>query len=225
MHYLIRILLTIAALALLLTSCYLPKPHHTNDACDIFMQYPQWYADALRTQQKWGVPISVQMAIMYQESSFKAVAEPPPCHHFLKDIPGRRPTSALGYCQAVNSTWVDYEKSIGRAADRDKFADASDFIGWYANQLKKDAGIQPTDAYHLYLAYHEGLGGYRVHSFWHKPWLVHLAHRLQERAQMYDRQLQACVNQIPKAKPLQGTTLNNTIHKTDEIANSANIRR
>lgn len=224
MHYLIRIILVLATAGLLLTSCYLPKPQHTDNICEIFTQYPQWYADALRTQQKWGVPISVQMAIMYQESSFKAVAEPPACHHFLKDIPGDRPTSALGYCQALDATWLSYEKSIGRVADRDKFADASDFIGWYANQLKAQAGIQPTDAYNVYLAYHEGLGGYRSHSYWHKPWLVSVAHRLQERSQMYDRQLQACESQIIKPTPLQSTSTN-SLHQVDKIATSADIRR
>ena len=41
-------------------------------------------------------------------------------------------SSAYGYAQALEGTWDDYRKDTGRrGADRDDFADSSDFIGWY----------------------------------------------------------------------------------------------
>lgn len=181
-----------------LVSCYPPQPKETQNICDIFQQYPDWYADALKTQNKWSVPVAVQMAIIYEESGFQATAEPPPIKRLGKIIPWHRESSALGYCQALNGTWECYEQNTGKALSRDDFASASDFIGWYANQAYQFAHIEPNDAYNLYLAYHEGLGGYHAHSYWHKPWLMEIAHRVESHALMYADQLQQCQSSIPQ---------------------------
>nr|WP_231124717.1 hypothetical protein [Piscirickettsia salmonis] len=77
-------------------------------------------------------------------------------------IPWSRPTSAYGYAQATDGTWATYQRSTGNSrSSRTDFADAIDFVGWYANRSYSRLGIAKNNAYSLYLAYHEGDGGYR----------------------------------------------------------------
>lgn len=183
---------------LLLVSCATtPPPSNVENICRIFQQYPDWYWDAKHTQDKWGIPIPVQMAIIYQESSFNAKARPPR-RKLLWVIPWKRPSSAYGYSQALKNTWKDYEKTNGVSATRSAFDDASDFIGWYSAQACRKLGISPNNAYALYLAYHEGLGGYARHSYLRKPWLIKVSHKVSNRAQIYRSQLSHCETSIPK---------------------------
>jgi hypothetical protein len=200
--------------ALVVAGCLLlPQPRATRNICDIFRQYPEWYWDARATEQKWGVPVPVQMAIIYQESGFQAGAQPPARERLLNLIPWRRQSTALGYCQALEGTWRCYEASTGKELSRDQFAAASDFIGWYANMAKKQAHIQPTDAFNLYLSYHEGLGGFHAKSFWRKPWLIHVARRVQSLSKLYESQLKECAGQIPKPQVTQ-SNLNSVIQNS-----------
>jgi len=143
------------------TSCVKSPPKNVNNACHIFKQYPKWYRETLDVEKRWHVPVSVQMAIIHQESRFNGRAKPKRTR-LLWIIPWKRPSSAYGYSQALKSTWDLYEKSEGGfwGSSRDDFGDAADFIGWYAHQAYKRAGIPKNDAYRLYLAYHEGIGGY-----------------------------------------------------------------
>ena len=61
---------------------------------------------------------------------------------------------------ATNGAWRDYQRATGRrSARRDDFADAVDFVGWYADLVHRTAGVDKGDAYRLYLGYHEGPGG------------------------------------------------------------------
>jgi hypothetical protein len=180
-------------LSLFIASCAtVPPPDNTNKICSIFRQYPDWKQATKRTERRWGVPVAVQMAIMYQESSFVADARPPRTT-LLGFIPWTRPTSAYGYSQAINHTWRLYQRSTGHYdANRYIFADASDFIGWYALRARTRAGIRPTDAYSLYLAYHEGITNYKNKTYVYKPWLMRVAKRVQARAIMYGKQLVRC---------------------------------
>jgi hypothetical protein len=169
-----------------------PPPSNANNLCSIFRQYPEWLTATARTERRWNVPISVQMAIMYQESSFVSNAKPPR-QRLLGFIPWTRPTSAYGYCQAVDPTWKLYQRMTSRYdTQRHEFADASEFVGWYAMRAKIRAGIPPTNAYELYLAYHEGITNYMNKSYLYKPWLMRVAQKVQSRAKMYDSQLLKC---------------------------------
>jgi hypothetical protein len=187
-HYWIIILFVI-----LLSSCATtPRPNNTGNACSMFRQYPSWKHYTTLTQRKYGVPIAVQMAIINQESSFLADARPPR-ETLLGFIPWKRPTTAFGYTQALNYTWQLYKRSTGRHwADRENFADAGDFIGWYASRTKSRAGIEPTDAYSLYLAYHEGITNYMHKSYYNKPWLIRVAKKVDARSETYHEQLVRC---------------------------------
>lgn len=188
----LRVALVAAAVALAGIACSARPPRNTEDICDMFGNRRGWYRAAKKASEKWGVPIHVQLAIIHQESRFRAKAKPPR-RRILWIIPGPRPSSALGYTQALKSTWKDYVRSSGNCgADRDSFSDATDFIGWYAARTAEATGVFKGDAYSLYLAYHEGNGGFLRGTYRGKPWLLKAARRVQERSRLYERQLITC---------------------------------
>lgn len=176
----------------LVTGCTSSPPEDANNICSIFEEKRGWYKEAARSSRRWSTDISVMMSMMYQESSFKARARPPR-KKILWVIPGPRPASAYGYAQATNETWRAYKRSTGnRGADRNKFHDAIDFIGWYNDQSQKKNNINKGDAYHLYLAYHEGQGGFAKRSYRKKQWLKDVATKVSSRAGTYRAQLDRC---------------------------------
>ena len=185
-----RFLLIMAFTAL--AGCTTSPPRDVNDICEIFEEKSGWYDDAADSRDEWGTPIPVMMAMMYQESRFQAKARPPRKKIF-GFIPGPRPSSSYGYSQAKKSTWKEYKSSAGRyGADRDDFEDAIDFIGWYNYKSNKRSSISRTDAYRLYLAYHEGHGGYNRGTYRSKKWLVDVARKVERKANTYQQQLNGC---------------------------------
>ncbi len=185
-------LLLLAALA----GCTTSPPKDTDNICAIFFEKDDWYQDAARARDKWDSGIPVMMAIIHQESRFKADAKPPR-QKILGIIPWTRPSDAYGYSQALDATWDWYETSTGRwGADRDDFGDSIDFIGWYNDQSYRRNGIDRADTYSLYLAYHEGHGGYSRASYNSKPWLTDVARKVQGRAATYQVQLQVCEEKL-----------------------------
>jgi len=195
-HY--KYLLCLLLACSILAGCTDPRPNNIQNICKIFRQYPEWYWSAQDVQKQWHLPISVLMAIIYQESRFNATARPPR-EKLLWIIPWFRPTSAYGYSQAVNHTWRHYKRDTGNSgADRDAFSDAADFIGWYTNQAHIRAGISKTNAYSVYLAYHEGIGGYMRGTYRHKTWLINVAKKVQRRAWVYKSQLRRCQASLPE---------------------------
>ena len=194
MRYLIRLAAVPSAVlaVALLWSCSTSPPRNITDSCEIFDDKSGWYKDAQRAYERWGVPIHVQLAIIYQESKFVDDAKPPR-DYLLWVIPWGRVSSAYGYAQAKDGTWDWYRDKTGnRFADRDDFADAVDFVAWYTNQSHKILGISKWDTYNQYLAYHEGQGGYRKGSYRNKKWLLRYARRVEQTAKRYAVQLSAC---------------------------------
>ena len=188
----------LAALALaVLAGCASSPPDNPGNLCEVFSEKKRWYADALSASKRWCSPIGILMAITYQESSFRAKARPPR-RKLLGVIPWRRP-DAFGYAQATNATWSDYVKDTGRrGADRDNFRDAIDFVGWYNHQSNRRNKIPKTDAYRLYLAYHEGHGGFSRGTFHDKAWLQTAAKNVTARAAKYERQLKDCRSRLER---------------------------
>ena len=179
-------------LGILLIGCVSAPPKDVNNICNVFKQYPRWRRDALDVQRRWRVPVAVQMAIIHQESKFDATAQPQRTK-LLWIIPWARPSTAYGYTQALRSTWALYKQSSGGLlASRDNFSDGVDFIGWYANEANRRAGISRSDAYSLYLAYHEGVTGYLQKTYLKKSWLIPVAHKVAARSQIYQAQLSRC---------------------------------
>lgn len=181
---------------LLLSGCVSRPPSDVNNICGVFRQYPKWYSDAKDVERRWRVSVPVQMAIVHQESHFNGRAKPPR-KKILWIIPWTRPSTAYGYSQALNSTWAHYKMTNGGLfSSRDHFGDALDFIGWYTNMAHQKAGIRRDDAYSLYLAYHEGVGGYQRKTYLNKKWLMAVAHKVEARAQIYQAQLAKCSYQF-----------------------------
>lgn len=167
-------------------------PRNLDNACSIVDQRPHYLSAMKRTERRWGVPVAVQMATIYQESKFIGNARTP-VQYTLGVIPMGRQSSAYGYSQALDGTWDDYKKEHGGwGARRDNIDDATDFMGWYFKQTEDDLGISMADAKHQYLAYHEGRTGYRRGSHNAKGWLLRISDEVASRAVLYDLQLRSC---------------------------------
>lgn len=176
----------------LLGGCATYKPSAPNNICSIFQGNSDWYEAASDANKKWGTPIPVMMAIMKQESAFVDDARPG-YNYFLGFIPTGRKSSAYGYAQALDGVWGEYKQSAGRwGADRDDFADAIDFIGWYTHGTQRMTGVSKWDAYGQYLAYHEGRGGYKRKTYNRKPWLLGVAKKVKRQSDSYTAQLKGC---------------------------------
>jgi hypothetical protein len=188
-------LLRASILLVFLASCgggNYAAPRNLDNACAIVQERPKYFRAMQDTERKWGVPVSVQMATIHQESKFVGNARTP--HRFaLGIIPMGRQSSAFGYSQALDGTWEEYQNSEGgRRAKRDRIEDATDFMGWYMHESSARLGISKTDANAQYLAYHEGRTGYANQSYLGKPWLVEVAAKVQARAELYAVQLSSC---------------------------------
>jgi hypothetical protein len=182
--------------ALLVTGCASSPPDQVHDACLILEDNRAWWRDLQRTEDRWGVSPGTQLAILKRESSFNARARPARTR-LLGFIPGRRPSSAYGYAQALDGTWDWYRNDTGRrGADRDDFGDAVDFIGWYSDKSREQSGISLSDPYRLYLAYHEGHGGYNRGTYRSKSWLQRAAREVETDARRYDAQIDRCERRL-----------------------------
>lgn len=179
----------------LLVSCssgYKTAPTNLDNACAIIAERPEYMRAFRKTERKWGVPVHVQMATIYQESKFISNARTP--HQYvLGVVPVGRQSTAYGYGQALDGTWDEYRRVTGnKGARRDKIKDATDFMGWYFNRSLKKNGIALNDARNQYLAYHEGHTGYARGSYNKKSWLVRVASEVDSRATVYGLQLADC---------------------------------
>jgi hypothetical protein len=184
---------------MLVTACASGPPRNPEDICAIFRENRDWYEAAEESARRWGAPIPVPMAIMYQESGFRAAARPP-MRYFLGFIPLGRASSAFGYSQAKTPTWQDYQRESGNGwADRDDFADSMDFVQWYIDKSHRTNAVARNDAFALYLNYHEGWGGYRRGSYRGNDALIGTARRVEQRAQRYATQLRDCREQLDRS--------------------------
>jgi hypothetical protein len=194
------VLLILLAVATPWVACVSRPPRNPDDICSIFREKRSWYHSSKQVAERWAVPESVQLAIVHQESSFRATARPPR-RRFLWVFPGARPSSAYGYGQVVDSTWQQYRDHTDRLdASRADFADAVDFIGWYADQIHLRTGIPKSDAARLYLAYHEGPAGYSRGSHHSKGWLRQVAGEVGRRARRYQGQIDQCRDRLGRRR-------------------------
>lgn len=186
-----RVLL-LAVLLVALGGCVATRPDNPRNVCSMFEDRRSWFRAAEQAEQQWGVPVPVTMAFIYQESAFQARARPPR-RRLLGFIPWLRPSSARGYAQALDGTWNEYREQTGnRLAMRSHFPDAVDFIGWYNRNSIRRNGIDANDARNLYLAYHEGNGGFARGTWREKSWLIETAGRVQANADRYAVQYSQC---------------------------------
>ena len=177
-----------------------PPPKKPEDICLIFEEKTEWHTAAQEMQKRWGTPIYVAMAMMYQESSFRQYARPPK-RYALGFIPMGRASSAYGFSQVKDETWADYQHETSSPfASRTNFADAIDFMGWFTKKTQKLNGVALSDTYNQYLNYHEGWGGFRKGSYKAKAWLPPVARKVEARGLRYSNQYAQCEASLVKEK-------------------------
>lgn len=188
-----RIAFFIALLTLSLSACA-SAPSRVTNACAIFEQrdglFNNWARDAKKAEREFGVPVPILMATIYVESGFQPYARPPRTK-LLGFIPWTRASTAYGYAQALDGTWLTYKKDTGRwNASRTDFGDAIHFVGWYHNQSHLKNGIPLSDSYNLYLAYYTGQAGYARGEFGNG--VKQTAQKSAGMAAKYEAQLRSC---------------------------------
>ncbi len=196
-HHFPNVGLIIAAIlvTILFSGCASNKPPPANaqdNICDIMQHDRHWYLAAKKAEKRWGTPVATLKAFIHQESRFVHNARPPR-EYALGFIPMPRRSSAYGFAQAQNPAWHDYQKATRNySARRDNKYDALDFIGWYNSVSNRRNGISLNDPYNLYLAYHEGHGGFSRKTYNQKPWLKNVANKVRNQSLRYQNQLKNC---------------------------------
>jgi hypothetical protein len=187
----------LVSLIILISACS-SIPQNTSNSCLIFSERYLWYKHAKKTEDKWGTPIYVQLAIIKMESDFDWLAKPQR-QKIFKIIPFKRPSSSFGYSQAVKGTWDQYKKETGnKLATRARFKDSVDFIGWYTNKTESILKISKKDAFRQYLAYHEGWGAYK--NYKNNQKVIILAKKVKKQSDKYKSQLKKCQKRLNKNK-------------------------
>jgi len=173
-------------------------PKYPQNACKIFGERYLWWKSAKKAEEKWGIPIYIQLAIIKQESGFDWLARQPR-HKLFKIIPYKRKSSSRGYSGALKGTFRDYKKETGRKlATRMRFADATDFIGWYLHKASKELKISKKDARRLYLSYYLGASDYKNYKE-NKKAIIY-AKRVRDIASDYRKQLTMCRDKLNRKK-------------------------
>ena len=175
----------------LLTACASTPPAQQHNICAVFEQNPAWYDYARESEHTWGIPIQILLAFVMNESGYRQGAKPE--RDWFLFIPLGRKSSARGYAQAKDPVWEEYKQERGGFfRSRGNMEDALDFIGWYNAKSHKELGISKWDTKNLYLAYHEGRGGYRRGSYKKNPEVIRIAGRVARTAGDYGVQLKKC---------------------------------
>ena len=192
-----KINLLLILLFFLISACS-SIPSNTSNSCIIFDERYLWYKHAKKSEQKWGTPIYLQLAIIKMESGFDWLAKPPR-QKLFKIVPYKRPSSSFGYSQAVKGTWKQYKTETGnKFATRTRFKDSVDFIGWYTSKTAKILKVSKRDAFKQYIAYHEGWGNYK--NYKNNKKVINLAKRVEKQANIYKKQLTDCKNSLSTNK-------------------------
>ena len=197
-----RRIVVFSSVGIALAGCGSVPPDDVTNACEIYGDKGGWYGATRRAEKRWGLPKHIQLAIIGQESGFDADAKPKR-RRFLGIIPGERLSSSRGYPQAVRGTWELYQRESGNIdANRRSFSDAVDFVAWYGAQTNRRVGVALDDAFHQYLAYHEGWGGYGEGSFEGKSGVIAVAESVARNAARYRAQLDRCERRFERGIPL-----------------------
>lgn len=183
-------------LLVLAVSACASKPQRINDVCAVFAQNDGWISswrqEATTASRRHGIPLHVVMATIRMESGFDGRARPAR-KMYLGFIPGPRASSAYGYSQALDGTWLQYQRETGRhGARRSNFSDVADFVGWYHRKSVNTLGIASSDTQSLYLAYYSGHAGYARGSWRSNRNIQAYARKTAAMANNYARQMQRC---------------------------------
>ena len=181
-----------------LTSCS-SVPKYPQNACKIFSEKYFYLKYTRAASKKWGVPISTILAVISKESGYKRFARPPR-HKIFKIIPYRRPSSSLGYSQAVVKTFSLYKKEHNKPlALRISYKTSSDFVGWFFWKTNKINKVSLNDTRNLYLNYYLGWTAYKNKAYRTNKKAIILAKNVEKQAKIYKNQLQECKSILNKS--------------------------
>ena len=173
-------------------------PKYPQNACKIFGEKYSYLKYTRAASKKWNVPISSILAVINKESGFRRFAKPKRTKLF-KIIPYRRPSSSLGFSQAVNKTWDLYKKENNKPiALRISFKNSSDFIGWYFWKTNKINKVSLKDTRNMYLNYYLGWGAYKNKAYEKDKKAIIFAKSVEKQAKIYKIQLQECKSILNK---------------------------
>jgi hypothetical protein len=173
---------------------------NTQDACSIFSERYFWYKYAKNSSEKYGAPIHIILAFVKKESDFNKRARPERTKLF-KIIPYKRPSSSLGYSQAVKKTWELYKKETdNKFALRTRFKDSVMFIGWYLDKTHKINKIPLNDPYRQYLNYYLGWGNYAKKAYKTNKEAIIFAKTVKKQSNVYRKQLRNCKENLDRKK-------------------------
>ena len=174
-------------------------PKYPQNACKIFGEKYFYLKYTRAASKKWGVPISSILAVINKESGFRRFAKPPR-HKIFKIIPYRRPSSSLGFSQAVNKTWDLYRKENNKpAALRISYKSSSDFIGWYFWKANKINKVSLNNTRDLYLNYYLGFSAYKNKAYQTDKKAIIYAKSVEKQAKIYKSQLLECKSILNKS--------------------------
>ena len=119
----------------------------------------------------------------------------------FKIIPYKRPSSSLGYSQAVKKTWELYKTETNNPlALRTRFKDSAMFIGWYIKKTNQINKIPINDSYRQYLNYYLGWGNYSKKVYNKDKKAIILAEAVQKQSNIYKKQLKKCKKKLDRKK-------------------------
>ena len=183
----------------LLASCS-SIPRNAENACSIFSERYFWYKYVKNSSEKYGAPVHVILAFVNKESGFNRWAKPERTKLF-KIIPYKRPSSSLGYSQAVKKTWEQYKNETNNPlALRTLFKDSVMFIGWYISKTHKINKIPLNDAYRQYLNYYLGWGNYAKKVYKTDKKAIVFAKSVKTQSNIYRKQLKSCKKSLDRKK-------------------------
>ena len=183
----------------LLTSCS-STPKNAENACSIFSERYLWYKYAKNSSEKYGAPVHIILAFVNKESGFNRYAKPERTKLF-KIIPYKRPSSSLGYSQAVKKTWEQYKNETNNSlALRTRFKDSVMFIGWYINKTHTINKIPLNDSYRQYLNYYLGWGNYAQKAYKTDKKAIIFAKSVKTQSNIYRKQLKSCKKSLDRKK-------------------------
>ena len=175
-------------------------PKYPSNACKVFSEKYLWYKHVKKSSEIYGAPAHIILAFVNKESGFNRWARPKR-QRLFKIIPYKRPSSSLGYSQAVKKTWELYKVETNNPlALRTRFKDSVFFIGWYINKTNKINKIPYGDSYRQYLNYYLGWGDYKNKVYKIDKKAILFAKSVEKQSNIYKNQLRECQKALDKKK-------------------------
>ena len=175
-------------------------PKNSSNACKLFSERYLWYKYAKKSSEKYVTPVYIILAFINIESGFNRWAKPKRTK-LIKIIPYKRPSSSLGYSQAVKKTWKLYKTETDNPlALRTRFKDSVMFIGWYMAKTNKINKLPLNDRYRQYLNYYLGWGDYKKKVYEKDKKAIIYAKSVEKQSKIYKNQLRECQKKLDKKK-------------------------